>query len=214
MRLLDERPTLSERRTDEKVFGLSNCFDWRPWWHRRYRPPSAPGAPAPLLHYALRGCTQLSSWPKMKSLIVIWASLITHLTWSKCFFSGKELKHSRRAGRRAAPQLSVERTRWGAPGALGRGEVNSYWQAMRTTATLHSESAFAFNHVRDRDCMAKLLMSNTIGLPLDLDLGSTETGLMCKTSHNNFTWVLTRNKHALSPCSLNSPPAPTPEKVP
>lgn len=123
-----------------------------------------------------------------------------------CLFSGKELKHSRRARRRAALQLSIERTRWGAPGALGRGEVNSYWQAMRTTATLHFESAFAFNHVRDWDSIAKLLMSNTIGLPLDLDLGSTETGLMYKTSHNNFTWVLTKNKHALSPCSLKPPP--------
>lgn len=156
-------------------------------------PISAPIVPGALFHYALHGCTQLSSWPKMKSLIVIWASLITHLTRSKCvFFSpGKELKPNRRAGRRAALQLNIERTRWGAPGALGGGEVNSYWQAMRTTATLHFESAFAFNHVRDWDCIAKLLMSNTIGLPLDLDLGSTETGLMCKTSHNNFTcaWV-------------------------
>lgn len=49
-------------------------------------PISAPIAPGPLFHYALHGCTQLSSWPKMKSLIVIWASLITHLTRSKCFF--------------------------------------------------------------------------------------------------------------------------------
>lgn len=58
---------------------------------------------------------------------------------------------------------------------------------MRTAASLHFESAFAFNHVRDWDCIAKLLMSNTIGLPRDLDTGSTEASLTCKNSHNNFT---------------------------
>lgn len=104
----------------------------------------------------------------------------------EAFFS-KELKQNRKAERREALELSGEWTRWGAPGALCGGEVNSYWQAMRTTATLHFESAFAFNHVRDWDCIAKLLMSNTIGLPHDLDMGSTETSLMCKNSHNNFT---------------------------
>ena len=66
-------------------------------------------------------------------------------------------------GRREERSAAV--SRWGAPGALCGGEVYSYRQAMRTTASLHFESAFAFNHVRDWDCIAKLLMSNTIGLP-------------------------------------------------
>lgn len=79
--------------------------------------------PGALFHYALHGCAQLSSWPKMKSLIVIWASLITHLTR---FQLRAEAKQKSQEERSAAAEHGAHQMRRSRAGALGGGEVNSY----------------------------------------------------------------------------------------
>ncbi len=92
--------------------------------------------PVTLFHYVLEGWAQLSAWQKMKSLIVIWASLITHLTQLKC--RSKEVKLNNRE--QLHPHFAGKRTRWATLSVISRAggrEVNSYWQAGQAEVTLH-----------------------------------------------------------------------------
>lgn len=98
------------------------------------------------------GCTQLSTWPKMKSLIVIWASLITHLTRLK-FFSAKS---------------------W------SKTEVLGGWRRRRRSGALHSADEALPGHsvevkwtAIDRPCAPQLVF--TLNQPLPLIM--SETGI-------------------------------------
>lgn len=63
-------------------FQQLSCLELPSCWWYWYWPWIVPGT---LFRYALDGWAQLSTWQKMKSLIVIWTPVITHLTQSKCF---------------------------------------------------------------------------------------------------------------------------------